>query len=88
MALILSAPVPRCARPVWQGGAGGVPVLFVHGLARNRAAWAAHVAHLRPGRRAIAIDLHGFCESARSAEMMDDAAAVKHGARRLPRLVE
>ena len=52
---------------VEDGGSGGVPVVFVHGLAGNRSVWAAQLAHLRPSRRAVALDLHGMGESAPSA---------------------
>jgi pimeloyl-ACP methyl ester carboxylesterase len=45
------------------GGAGGVPVLFVHALAGNTRHWAAQFAHLRPGRRAVALDVRGHGRS-------------------------
>jgi pimeloyl-ACP methyl ester carboxylesterase len=45
------------------GGAGGVPVLFVHSLAGNTGQWAAQLAHLRPGRRAVALDVRGHGRS-------------------------
>jgi pimeloyl-ACP methyl ester carboxylesterase len=45
------------------GGAGGVPVLFVHSLAGNTRQWAAQLAHLRPGRRAVALDIRGHGRS-------------------------
>lgn len=44
-------------------GAGGVPVLFVHSLAGNTGQWAAQLAHLRPGRRAVALDVRGHGRS-------------------------
>lgn len=46
-----------------RGAGPGVPVLFVHGLAGHRLAWAAQVSHLSPGRRVVALDLHGMGES-------------------------
>jgi len=47
------------------GGSGaGAPVIFVHGLGGDRHTWDAELAHLRPSRRALAFDLHGFGESA------------------------
>ena len=52
---------------VEDGGSGGVPVVFVHGLAGDRSVWAAQIAHLRLSRRAVALDLHGMGESAPSA---------------------
>src|SRR5689334_19254193 len=48
---------------VEDGGEGGVPVMFVHGLAGSRAVWTAQLLHLRTTRRALALDLHGCGES-------------------------
>ena len=48
---------------VEDGGEGGVPVVFVHGLAGSRAVWTAQLLHLRKTRRALALDLHGCGES-------------------------
>ena len=45
------------------GGAGGLPVLFVHGLAGSKAVWSAQLDHLRPSRRAVTLDLRGHGES-------------------------
>jgi len=45
------------------GGKGGVPVVFVHSFAGSTKHWEAQLAHLRPTRRAIAIDLRGHGES-------------------------
>ena len=41
------------------GGTGGLPVLFLHGFSGNSSHWAAQLAHLRPRRRAITMDLRG-----------------------------
>ena len=42
------------------GGSGpGLPVLFVHGLAGDLDMWRAQLDHLRPARRALALDLRG-----------------------------
>jgi pimeloyl-ACP methyl ester carboxylesterase len=49
------------------GGNGGLPVLFVHSLAGAGAHWADQLAHLRPGRRAVALDLRGHGGSAEPA---------------------
>jgi len=49
------------------GGTDGLPVLFVHGNGGNRTQWAAQLDHLRPRRRAVALDLRGHGESAPSA---------------------
>jgi len=45
------------------GGAGDVPVLFIHSLAGNTQQWAAQIDYLRKTRRAIAIDLRGHGQS-------------------------
>ena len=39
------------------------PVVFVHSLAGNTTQWAAQLAHLRPRRRAVALDLRGHGRS-------------------------
>jgi pimeloyl-ACP methyl ester carboxylesterase len=49
------------------GGAGGVPVVFVHGLAADHHVWDKALAHERKTRRALAFDLHGHGESAPSS---------------------
>ena len=42
------------------GGSGpGLPVIFVHGLAGDLEMWRAQLDHLRPTRRALALDLRG-----------------------------
>ncbi len=46
------------------GGAGGVPVVFVHSFAGSTAHWAAQLAHLRKTRRAVALDLRSHGQSA------------------------
>ncbi|MEW5764537.1 MAG: alpha/beta fold hydrolase [Acidobacteriota bacterium] len=48
---------------VEDGGRGGIPVVFVHGLGGDRRVWAAQLEHLRKTRRAIALDLRGHGES-------------------------
>lgn len=62
---------------------GGLPVVFVHSLAGNSSQWAAQLQHLRPNRRAIALDVrgHGRSEPPRDgdytiAAMAGDIAAV------------
>ncbi|HEY8924067.1 MAG TPA: alpha/beta hydrolase [Polyangia bacterium] len=75
------------------GGAGGLPVVFVHSAAGSTAHWEAQLDHLRPSRRALAIDLRGHGQSApprdgdyRIASMADDLrAALDHLG--LPRVV-
>ena len=44
---------------VSDGGAGGTPVLFLHGLGADLECWRAQLDHLRTGRRAIAYDHRG-----------------------------
>jgi hypothetical protein len=55
---------------VSDGGAGGIPVVLVHGLGSDLAVWRAQLDHLRAGRRAIAYDQrgHGRSEKARDLE--------------------
>ena len=49
------------------------PVLFVHSLAGSTTQWAAQLAHLRPRRRAVALDLRGH---GRSTEPADGTYAI------------
>ncbi|MEA2609343.1 MAG: hypothetical protein QOJ75_1586 [Chloroflexota bacterium] len=46
------------------GGAGGLPVVFVHSFGGSTRQWAAQLEHLRRARRAIAFDLRGHGQSA------------------------
>jgi pimeloyl-ACP methyl ester carboxylesterase len=46
------------------GGAGGIPVVFVHSFGGSSAHWSVQLAHLRPSRRAVALDLRGHGRSA------------------------
>jgi pimeloyl-ACP methyl ester carboxylesterase len=46
------------------GGAGSLPVVFVHAFAGSASHWDAQLAHLRKHRRAIAFDLRGHGKSA------------------------
>jgi pimeloyl-ACP methyl ester carboxylesterase len=45
------------------GGRGGLPVVLVHSTAGNSAHWSHQLAHLRPTRRAVALDLRGHGRS-------------------------
>ncbi|HEX2255030.1 MAG TPA: alpha/beta fold hydrolase [Thermoanaerobaculia bacterium] len=54
---------PAGALHVEDGGTGGLPVVFVHGLAGSAGQWAAQLAHLRRHRRALAVDLRGHGRS-------------------------
>lgn len=74
---------PHGALRVDDGGAGGLPVLFVHGNSGNRTQWKAQLDHLRASRRAAAFDLHGMGESVPASDgnfsvesFADDVAAV------------
>jgi pimeloyl-ACP methyl ester carboxylesterase len=51
------------------GGAGGMPVLFVHSFGGSSIHWAKQLAHERKSRRAIAMDLRGHGRSAAPAAM-------------------
>lgn len=53
---------------VSDGGAGGVPVVFVHDVGSELEAWRAQLDHLRPQRRAIAYDQRGHGKSDRSKD--------------------
>jgi pimeloyl-ACP methyl ester carboxylesterase len=55
---------PSGALFVDDGGAGGVPVLFIHAAAGNTGQWSHQLAHLRRTRRALALDLRGHGRSA------------------------
>jgi pimeloyl-ACP methyl ester carboxylesterase len=61
MALIMSA--GHLGINIDDGGAGGIPVVFVHSLAGNAAHWLMQLEHLRTERRAIALDLRGHGQS-------------------------
>ncbi len=69
------APIPLHAD---DGGepAGGVPVVFLHSAAGDGTHFAAPLAHLRPGRRALALDLRGHGRSPAAPSLgVEDAAA-------------
>src|SRR5688572_31487527 len=64
-------------------GSGGVPVVFLHSFAGSSQQWRDQLDHLRPSRRALAIDLRGHGQSEAPASggysvdaMADDIAAV------------
>jgi 3-oxoadipate enol-lactonase len=44
-------------------GAGGVPLLFLHGVGSNRSAWDGQVERFGAGRQTIAIDMPGYGNS-------------------------
>jgi 3-oxoadipate enol-lactonase len=44
-------------------GAGGVPLLFLHGVGSNRSAWDGQVEQFGAGRQTIAIDMPGYGNS-------------------------
>lgn len=68
---------PAGALAVDDGGRGRLPVVFVHSLAGNSAHWSGQLAHLRPTRRTVALDLrgHGQSETARNADYSMSAMA-------------
>lgn len=47
------------------GSGSGVPMLFVHSYAGTHAHWAAQLSHVRPRRRAVAMDMRGHGQSDR-----------------------
>src|SRR5437763_3746476 len=51
---------------VSDGGAGGVPVVFHHGLGSDWTCWQSQLDHLRATRRAVAFDARGHGESDRA----------------------
>ena len=50
------------------GGRGGIPVVFHHGLGADLHVWDAALAHARPKRRAIAFDARGHGASPKASE--------------------
>jgi pimeloyl-ACP methyl ester carboxylesterase len=56
---------------VEDGGSGGLPVLFVHGLGGSCGQWRYQLAHLRRTRRALALDLRGHGRSAPADDVHD-----------------
>ncbi|MGC8762423.1 MAG: alpha/beta fold hydrolase [Acidobacteriota bacterium] len=84
------------AGPLWvdDGGTGGLPVVFVHGLGGDHEVWRAQLDHLRRTRRAVALDLRGHGRSSPSADPLayapQDLAEDVHaamGALGIPRAV-
>ncbi len=59
---------PSVRLHVFDGGEGGLPVLFVHGLAGDSGVWAGALSHLRATRRAAAFDLRGHGRSTLPAD--------------------
>jgi pimeloyl-ACP methyl ester carboxylesterase len=55
---------PQGELHVDDGGPGGLPVVFLHSAAGSTEHWAAQLRHLRPHRRAAALDLRGHGRSA------------------------
>jgi pimeloyl-ACP methyl ester carboxylesterase len=65
------------------GSGGGVPILFLHSYAGTSEHWSAQLYHLRPRRRAVAMDLRGHGHSDKPPDgdykvpsLADDIAAV------------
>ncbi len=59
------------------GGAGRLPVVFLHSMAGNTGHWEAQLAHLRSDRRAIALDLLGHGRSAADDQFSFESMAHK-----------
>ncbi|RYZ41133.1 MAG: alpha/beta fold hydrolase [Myxococcaceae bacterium] len=54
------------------GGSGaGTPVVFVHSLGGDTAQWSAQLEHVRPRRRAVALDLRGHGRSTLTSSAKD-----------------
>ena len=62
---------------VSDGGAGGIPVVFIHSFGGSTKHWDNQLEHLRPNRRAIAFDLraHGQSEAPGNNDYDVDALA-------------
>jgi pimeloyl-ACP methyl ester carboxylesterase len=78
-----TVPGPAGALAIDDGGRGGLPAVFVHSLAGNSSHWDEQLEHLRPSRRAVALDLrgHGRSEPPQNSDysiagMARDVAAV------------
>jgi pimeloyl-ACP methyl ester carboxylesterase len=54
---------PAGSLRVDDGGKGGLAVVFLHGFAGSADHWSSQLAHLRPNRRAMALDLRGHGQS-------------------------
>jgi len=76
---------PAGSLSVDDGGAGGIPVVFIHSFAGSKSHWKVQLAHLRKTRRALALDLRGHGESAPALDdytvesLAQDIAAVVDG---------
>ena len=46
-----------------EAGAGGVPIVFLHGVGSDKSVWAPQLEHFGARRRAIAVDYPGYGES-------------------------
>ena len=60
---------------VSDGGSGGIPVVFHHGLGSDWTCWGAQLDHLRATRRAVAFDARGHGESDRAPAYSIEALA-------------
>jgi pimeloyl-ACP methyl ester carboxylesterase len=58
-------PGPAGLLAVDDGGGNGLPMVFVHSTAGSSAHWSHQLEHLRPTRRAVALDLRGHGRSDR-----------------------
>lgn len=74
----MNRPSPSSAVPLFvddAGAPGALPVVFLHSAAGDGSHFAAQLQHLRPARRALAIDLRGHGRSPPAASFAVDAAA-------------
>lgn len=48
---------------VAEGGAGGIPIIFLHGVGSDKSVWHPQLEHFSKSRRALAFDYPGYGES-------------------------
>lgn len=56
---------------VAEAGAGGVPLVFLHGVGSDKSAWTGQVTHFGRSRRTIALDYPGYGESEPASPVAD-----------------
>jgi len=81
--MVMTVTGPAGELYVDDAGAGSVPMLFVHSYGGSSAHWSAQLAHLRPRRRSVAMDMrgHGHSDAPASGDygvpaLAEDIAAV------------
>ena len=76
-ALVNTVNGPAGLLAVDDGGSNGLPVVLVHSTAGSSTHWSRQLEHLRPARRAVALDLrgHGRSESPRDGDYSINSTA-------------